>query len=866
MAVNPVLSDILRYGKGLGQAGRAIAQPMLGDIPAGMAGLGSMMVGENMDQAAARVNAVRDQFAYSPDTEEGQMYLGKLGQGVEKVVETARKVPGVKQAEAGWEGFTQKAPAIAAVTAGVVGAGVPEGRGAKVATTTVDAVRDAEKARIAALRAVRESTPAGPVFRSALEEAIPSLQPKATLGQYVATLRNKPGIKGEELDDLGLSTMDPNTPATREQLAQWVQELRPERSQLRRAGEEIPPEAIDEKVDELFRPHLEGLAARRKVFEESGLTMPEGLVHPEDARDLEMRRRRQEWDETAYEEHIDKALRHAERSRPDLAKAAAEGDDDALELLHDAASTLLDEARTSRRRYGELMGYRDPDDTVWEAHQAQFGNPRENPREATNQFIEALRGNTDFLKAWQQKTRGDVMDNPQSYRWNDDVPAPKYPYMNYYNDVDQGKAAGYSELTEQQGPLKTSMDPRGYKEPHWPPTADAEHSPNNVTLHARFSAVRNAEGDPATLVNELQSKYASDVGSAGTTATPHQVLDVWEYAALEGKNLRKALDESFSSGDDSKLNDMMDNMDQRDVEIIREAYRGMHTNPDRAAAQAALDEAIADVEINIADSAKRSQQGEYMLYNPASQMPVSAANYGGKGNWGRGFATKEAAQAAVEGIQRGDSTPAFFDPQRDTELAKHLADNPRTPFQGDTRLPPRAGLKSWRLRGLKMALREAADRGHNDLYLPTGDMMPRIEGWADEEMFDPELVNLPEDPRDYGYSRTRGRNVSREMLDANAAEGAQEMTESADAIMKNYEERLPKELDKYLKQFGAKVEDDMLYPATKGQKKQGRSAKRVKFTPELLAEILRGQKLYQLGGGAALLGALAAGQEEQPSL
>ena len=830
-----LFADILRNTRGMAQAGRAIVQPMIGDIPAGFTGLGSMMIGEDMDKAAERTNAVKDQFAYSPSSQEGQDYLASLGGAIEKGVKTARKVPGVTQAEAGWEGFTQKAPAVAAVTAGVLGVGVPEGRGGKAVAGAVDAT---EAARIAALRAVRDATPAGPVFRSAVEEAIPTLQPKGTLGQYVATLKNKPGIKGEELADLGLTTMDPNTPATREQLAQWVQELRPERSQLRRAGSEIPAEAVDEKVDELFRPHLEGLAARRKVFEESGLTMPEGLQHPEDARDALMRERQQNWSETAYEEHVDQAVRHVERSYPELARKANAGDDDALEQIHDLATTFLDEARTSRRRYGELMGYRDPEDTVWEAHQAEFGNPRENPKEATQQFIEALRGNTDFLKAWQKKTRADVLANPQSYRWNDDVPAPKYPYMSYYNDVDSGKS-NYSELTEKQGAPKTSMDPRGYREPHWP--SDKPGYPNDITMHARFSQVSTPDKQPATLLNELQSKYAADVGESGTTATPHQVIDVWEYAAQEGKNIRKALDESFTSGDDSKLNDMMDNMDQRDVEIIREAYKGMHTNPDRAAAQEALDEAIADVETNIADSAKRSQEGEYMMYNPATGMPVNAANYGGKGNWGRGFTTKEEAQAARDAIQTGE-------------------------FQSDARLPPRAGLKSWRLRGLKMALREAADRGHNDLYLPTGDMMPRIEGWVDEEMFDPELANLPEDPRDYGYKS--GRKVSREMLDANAAEGAQEITDSADAIMRNYEERLPKELEKYLKQFGAKVEDDMMLPAT-GKKKEGRTAKRVKFTPELLAEVLRGQKLYQIAGGGSLLALLSQMQEaeqQQPEL
>ena len=64
----------------------------------------------------------------------------------------------------------------------------------------------------------------------------------------------------------------------------------------------------------------------------------------------------------------------------------------------------------------------------------------------------------------------------------------------------------------------------------------------------------------------------------------------------------------------------------------------------------------------------------------------------------------EAAQKVITSIQAGT------DP---VTGAQHFT-------RGERRLPPRAGLKTWRLRGLKRALREAADRGMNDLYLPTG--------------------------------------------------------------------------------------------------------------------------------------------------
>jgi hypothetical protein len=171
-------------------------------------------------------------------------------------------------------------------------------------------------------------------------------------------------------------------------------------------------------------------------------------------------------------------------------------------------------------------------------------------------------------------------------------------------------------------------------------------------------------------------------------------------------------------------------------------------------------------------------------------------------------------------------------------------------------MPPRAGLKSWRLRGLKQALREAADRGATDLYFPTGQMMPRIENWVPEEMFDR--------PEHAGGARSRDdadRNA-REWVEFNADDMGDEYKQRA--VMQNYEDRLPKEWGPYLKKFGAKIERS---PMKSLNDEAPATAQRIRFTPELLAEVLRGQKLYQLAGGGSLLALLMAAQEdEQPTL
>jgi len=136
------LSDILRNARGLGQAARAIAQPMVGDIPAGLAGLGSMMLTGNMDKAAAATRGVQDQFAYAPTSMEGEEYIAGLARGIEAAGEQVGRVPGAKRAGAaigrGWDALVNLSPATAATLAGVAAVADPTkggGAAAKAAAT-----------------------------------------------------------------------------------------------------------------------------------------------------------------------------------------------------------------------------------------------------------------------------------------------------------------------------------------------------------------------------------------------------------------------------------------------------------------------------------------------------------------------------------------------------------------------------------------------------------------------------------------------------------------------------------------------------------------------------------------------------------
>jgi len=144
-----LLIDILRRSRGAGEVARTIGQNALAEIPAGLTGLGSMMIGEDNDKSAARVNDVRDSLSYEPQSPEGQEMLGSIGSGINWAGEKLGQLPGAAQAQEGWESFTRAAPGAAAITAGVAGIGVPEGRGGAVAARAASK----EAARVAAAKA-----------------------------------------------------------------------------------------------------------------------------------------------------------------------------------------------------------------------------------------------------------------------------------------------------------------------------------------------------------------------------------------------------------------------------------------------------------------------------------------------------------------------------------------------------------------------------------------------------------------------------------------------------------------------------------------------------------------------------------------
>jgi hypothetical protein len=132
---NPV-TNALRKGRGVLEAAAALGTGMAADIPAGSAGLYALLTGRGLDQAAEDVETTRERFTYRPRTAEGEESLAGVGEVVERGTEAAMRVPGARQAQGAWEGYTRRAPLAAALTAGVVGAGVPETRGLSAAERT----------------------------------------------------------------------------------------------------------------------------------------------------------------------------------------------------------------------------------------------------------------------------------------------------------------------------------------------------------------------------------------------------------------------------------------------------------------------------------------------------------------------------------------------------------------------------------------------------------------------------------------------------------------------------------------------------------------------------------------------------------
>jgi hypothetical protein len=462
-------------------------------------------------------------------------------------------------------------------------------------------------------------------------------------------------------------------------------------------------------------------------------------------------------------------------------------------------------------------------------------------------FQEAVRGHTTRL----------MMANPQNYGigWRSGLKQgfepPAYPNMWYFaeDQVDPGAAgSNYLEILQTAGPMAWAPDKRMYKEPHWP--QEVGKSGNDVVAHLRMSDVDTPEGSPAMMIEEVQSKYASDVGKKGTTADPLSITPLGQVVDNEVERLLKLADDAADSEElaqklENVLDEEFDADFKDDLDNILQDYHGASPK-EQADMRDELQQLVADGKFfdyqHLNDPAVITHRGQPFEINgvPPAGAPEELAKQIAR--------IQEGYHPTRPAPTQGD-TPAGFD------LEYLQRESPQ--WSHDTRLPPRPGTKSWRLRALKRALREAADRDANDLYFPTGEMMPAIEKWAGELGG---FEDMPYDKRDK-FLAERAVEVGEDMINEPGDPNVMAM------VMANYQNRLPKEWGPYLKKFGATIEEDQLLP--KGVKAKdlpggrGPKARRIRFTPELLAEVLRGQKLYQLAPAAALLPLMMGEQQDE---
>jgi hypothetical protein len=121
------------------QALRAVAQPMVGQVPAGLMGLFELAKTGDPAQAAAASQAIEEAFAYTPTDEGAISALGKVGEGVEWAGEQLSSLPGADTAKQGWEDFTISNPAAAAMVLGGVETLNKPGKAAKGAKAAAKA-------------------------------------------------------------------------------------------------------------------------------------------------------------------------------------------------------------------------------------------------------------------------------------------------------------------------------------------------------------------------------------------------------------------------------------------------------------------------------------------------------------------------------------------------------------------------------------------------------------------------------------------------------------------------------------------------------------------------------------------------------
>ncbi len=129
MDIQEALRALRERNEGLGETIATIGTGMAADVPAGLHGLGTLLMGKGAKRAAENVERTRERFTYKPRTSAGREGLEGVGKGVEAAVEALRKVPGANAAETGWRDFSVAQPALAATLLGVANVADP-GKGA----------------------------------------------------------------------------------------------------------------------------------------------------------------------------------------------------------------------------------------------------------------------------------------------------------------------------------------------------------------------------------------------------------------------------------------------------------------------------------------------------------------------------------------------------------------------------------------------------------------------------------------------------------------------------------------------------------------------------------------------------------------
>lgn len=366
-----------------------------------------------------------------------------------------------------------------------------------------------------------EPAPAAPFYSSALRAVETSKTGKASPQQWLATLKNTQGVKGEELEWIGLEPWlaSQSGPVTREQVADFIRanQIEVEDVDLRggaTAAEAALPRRFDWEPDDIDEDYVRERAQERVVEEEQDYR--DRVASKEDIEPEEVTQEQME--ALAFEDEMRYREQEPDGYNTSISLDTPDGETVFYDLYRDRAgyTTIL------RDGHDVADGSHLDDDDIRSAISADFRKnfSKEAEGDGPTQYEEyTLPGGDDYhellLRLPERSGRDDTRPSAEvqaKYKdeWDSSVARMNTASREY---PPAGGPSPYDEAYAAQDALHAKMieETRATQTP-WKrgENFDAPHfndAPPNILAHVRFKTRTSADGKKTLFLEEVQSDW-----------------------------------------------------------------------------------------------------------------------------------------------------------------------------------------------------------------------------------------------------------------------------------------------------------------------------------------------------------------------